>query len=259
MRTAPRITNQISPQLQDHEPATNGVTALETNSRDCSALPMFNQRPESASSSEVPSYPTSTATSQNSLEFEDVDLGPEPCVQTVPEPNCRDRPALLRRLMKALSSAVLRRTSRQNGPLRQDIDVNGKSAPEPSFRDKSARPNFYQRLLKKPFSAILQLVSGTTNQRSSQPQDFELGRNSDHEEIPRDFFDEDSPPPRGKCCSMCWRVASWTCWRHDIHLRSVYLQSCSDSPDHITGPYYLINTPTFVFSETSPTVLYEHN
>jgi hypothetical protein len=166
LRPTSRITDQISPQLQDYEPSPNGESALESNSRDCPVLPMFCQGPLNWSSSEVPSYPTSTVTSQNSLQFQDVDLGLETCAEKIPGPNSGDRLTSRQKLMKAISSVKLRHCSRQKSHKMQghELETCGGSGQEPKSGDRPADP---QRPLKTLFSAKLQRISRQKNQAQS--------------------------------------------------------------------------------------------
>jgi hypothetical protein len=129
---------------------------------------MFCQGPLNSSSPEAPSYPTSPFIRQNSSEFQDVDLGHESCAVTIPEPNSSERPALLRRLMKALFSAKLGWCCTQNSPGRQDLEINGKDTPEPNSRDS---PALLRRLKKALFSAKLRWCC---TQNSPGRQDLEI-------------------------------------------------------------------------------------
>jgi adenylosuccinate lyase len=117
------------------------------------ALPMLCQRPLNSSNLEVPSYRTFTVTSQNSLEFQDIELGLESYDETIPEHNSRDRLTSTQKLMKALSSAKLRYSSRQKVIKNRTMSSRGR---DPKSRDRLAYP---QRSLKALSSAKLQRAS----------------------------------------------------------------------------------------------------
>jgi hypothetical protein len=122
--------------------------------------------------------------------------------ECAPATESGDRPAYPRRLKEKFFSAKLGSTSGQKNPQVRDnelqnneqsaSDTNSSSTeasedinlgntamefqiPEPSFRNKSAPLNAYQRPPNEPFSVILRPIYGTINQNSSQLQDLDLG------------------------------------------------------------------------------------
>jgi hypothetical protein len=117
---------------------------------------MFGQWPLNSSSSAVPPYPTSTVTSQSSLEFEVIELGLESYAESEPVPNSRDWPGLpmlCQRLLNSSSSEVppypKSTVTNQNSLEFQDVELGLESYAEsesvPNSRDWSVLPMFYQR------------------------------------------------------------------------------------------------------------------
>jgi hypothetical protein len=79
-------------------------------------------------------------TSQNSLAFQDVELGLESYAETIPETNSRGRLTSRQKIMKALSSAELRYSSKKKSHQIQDhgLQTSGGRGREPKPRDNTS-------------------------------------------------------------------------------------------------------------------------